>query len=327
MAAITHPTIRDGWFREINNDMWPGQALTLRVNQVVHHERSAFQDVLIFESSHHGMVLVLDNAIQCTERDEFSYQEMITHLAMFAHPAPRRVLVIGGGDGGVLREVVKHECVERAVLVDIDEAVIRLSKKFLPAMSVGFQHPKVETHVADGVDFLRDRRDEFDVIITDSGDPAGPAETLFQHSYFELLHGALRDGGIIATQGASPRPPPPPPNTLLTYPPQPRTPGCTCTSSSRCKRRAAPSSPSRTSPGPPSPRTPAARSASWCAPRMRRATCASPSAGCRPTRRTASSATTRARSTRRRLSCPSGWRRRCGRDAWVAGGEGGVVRR
>lgn len=101
--------------------MWPGQAMTLKVNKVLHHEKSKYQDVLIFESSDYGTVLVLDNVIQCTERDEFAYQEMITHLAMNSHPDPKKVLVIGGGDGGVLREVIKHECVEQAILCDIDE--------------------------------------------------------------------------------------------------------------------------------------------------------------------------------------------------------------
>ncbi|EKG13563.1 Spermine synthase [Macrophomina phaseolina MS6] len=199
MSEITHPTIKDGWFREIS-DMWPGQAMTLKVNQVLHHEKSKYQDVLIFESSDYGTVLVLDNVIQCTERDEFSYQEMITHLAMNSHPNPKKVLVIGGGDGGVLREVVKHDCVEEAILCDIDEAVIRLSKKYLPGMSVGFQHPAVQTIVGDGFKFLADRQNEFDVIITDSSDPEGPAESLFQKSYFELLNGALREGGVITTQ-------------------------------------------------------------------------------------------------------------------------------
>jgi spermidine synthase len=204
-TEITHPTIVDGWFREIS-DMWPGQAMTLRVKKVVHHEKSKYQDVLIFESTNHGMVLVLDNVIQCTERDEFSYQEMITHLGMFSHPEPKRVLVIGGGDGGVLREVVKHESVEEAVLCDIDEAVIRLSKQYLPEMSVSYQHPKVKVHVGDGFKFLEDYKDAFDVIITDSSDPEGPAESLFQKPYFELLHGALREGGVITTQGCKPFP-------------------------------------------------------------------------------------------------------------------------
>ncbi|KAH8599438.1 spermidine synthase-like protein [Bisporella sp. PMI_857] len=199
MSEITHPTIKDGWFREIS-DMWPGQAMTLKVEKVLHHEKSLYQDVLIFKSSDYGNVLVLDNVIQCTERDEFAYQEMITHLAMFSHPNPKKVLVIGGGDGGVLREVVKHESVEEAILCDIDEAVIRLSKEYLPEMSASYRHPKVKTHIGDGFKFLDDYKNEFDVIITDSSDPEGPAESLFQKPYFELLFGALREGGVITTQ-------------------------------------------------------------------------------------------------------------------------------
>lgn len=126
---------------------------------------------------------------------------MITHLAMNSHPDPKKVLVIGGGDGGVLREVMKHSTVESAVLCDIDEAVIRLSKKYLPAMSVGFRHPHTSVYVGDGFEFLRNRQDEFDVIITDSSDPDGPAKTLFEKPFFELLSGALREGGIVITQG------------------------------------------------------------------------------------------------------------------------------
>ncbi|TGO30792.1 hypothetical protein BPAE_0003g00770 [Botrytis paeoniae] len=220
MSEITHPTIKDvlhpaicknvpeanktitdGWFREIS-EMWPGQAMTLKVKNVLHHEKSKYQDVLIFESTDYGTVLVLDNVIQCTERDEFSYQEMITHLAMNSHPNPKKVLVIGGGDGGVLREVVKHDCVEEAILCDIDEAVIRLSKKYLPGMAISYQHPKVKTHIGDGFKFLDDYKNEFDVIITDSSDPEGPAESLFQKPYFELLFGALKEGGVITTQGS-----------------------------------------------------------------------------------------------------------------------------
>lgn len=117
---------------------------------------------------------------------------MITHLAMNSHPNPKKVLVIGGGDGGVLREVVKHDTVELATLCDIDEAVIRLSKKYLPSMSVGFEHPNVKVHIGDGFKFLEEYKNEFDVIITDSSDPDGPAEALFQKPYFELLHGALK---------------------------------------------------------------------------------------------------------------------------------------
>lgn len=133
--------------------------------------------------------------------DSDSYQEMITHLALNSHPNPQHILVIGGGDGGVLREVVKHSTVKSAVLCDIDEAVIRLSKKYLPGMSIGFQHPNVTVHVGDGFKFLEERKNEFDVIITDSSDPEGPAESLFKKPYFELLYGALREGGVMTTQG------------------------------------------------------------------------------------------------------------------------------
>ncbi|KAK6515078.1 putrescine aminopropyltransferase [Arthrobotrys conoides] len=196
---LTHPTIVDGWFREIN-EMWRGQAMTLKVDKILHHEKSLYQDVLVFKSTDYGNVLVLDNVIQCTERDEFSYQEMITHLAMNSHPEPKKVLVIGGGDGGVLREVIKHECVEEAILCDIDEAVIRVSKQYLPDMSASYKHPKVKTHIGDGFKFLADFKNTFDVIITDSSDPDGPAESLFQLPYFELLEGALREGGVITTQ-------------------------------------------------------------------------------------------------------------------------------
>ena len=134
---------------------------------------------------------------------EFSYQEMITHLAMNSHPDPQSVLVIGGGDGGVLREVVKHSTVKEAILCDIDESVIRQSKKYLPGMSIGFQHPNVSVHIGDGFKFLADKKNQFDVIITDSSDPEGPAESLFQKPYFELLYGALKEGGVVTTQGCS----------------------------------------------------------------------------------------------------------------------------
>ncbi|RKP35652.1 putative spermidine synthase [Dimargaris cristalligena] len=199
-SSQAHPNIVDGWFKETAT-MWPGQAMSLEVLDILHHEKSKYQDVLVFESKTYGNVLVLDGVIQATERDEFSYQEMITHLPMNSHPEPKKVLVIGGGDGGVLREVVKHSCVEEVTLCEIDEAVPRVSKKYLPSMAVGFQHPKVKVHIGDGFPFLQDRADTFDIIITDSSDPVGPAESLYQAGYYELMYRALRPGGIICTQG------------------------------------------------------------------------------------------------------------------------------
>lgn len=175
--------------------------MSLQVRKVLHHEKSKYQDLLAFQSETFGNVLCLDGVIQCTERDEFSYQEMISHLPLCAHPNPKKVLVIGGGDGGVLREIVKHPSLEEVTLCEIDEAVIRISKQFLPGMAVGFEHPKAKVHVGDGFEFLKAHKNEFDVIITDSSDPVGPAEVLFQKGYFELLNEALREDGIICSQG------------------------------------------------------------------------------------------------------------------------------
>lgn len=177
--------------------------MSLRVRRILHTEQSKYQDVLVFESTDYGNVLVLDGVIQATERDEFSYQEMIAHLPLASHPNPERVLVIGGGDGGVLREVVKHDSVKEAVLCDIDEAVPRVSKQYLPNMAVGLTHAKSTVHIGDGFAYLQqpENKGSFDVIITDSSDPVGPAEALFQPPFFKLLKEALKPGGHISTQG------------------------------------------------------------------------------------------------------------------------------
>ncbi|KAF2073821.1 hypothetical protein CYY_004879 [Polysphondylium violaceum] len=194
--------IKNGWFSEIS-EFWPGNSFSLQVEQVLHHEKSEYQDILVFKSKTFGNVLVLDGVIQATERDEFAYQEMITHLPLYAHPNPKRVLVVGGGDGGVLREVVKHSAVESVTLCEIDKGVIEASRKYLPNMSVGFDHPKVTLFIGDGLEFMRKRKGEFDVIITDSSDPIGPAEGLFGRSYYELLLQALAPGGIVCSQAES----------------------------------------------------------------------------------------------------------------------------
>uniref|UniRef100_A0A8B9PBF7 Spermidine synthase n=1 Tax=Apteryx owenii TaxID=8824 RepID=A0A8B9PBF7_APTOW len=137
----------------------------------------------------------------CTERDEFSYQEMIANLPLCSHPDPRKVLIIGGGDGGVLREVVKHPAVESVVQCEIDEDVIQVSKKYLPGMAVGYSSAKLTLHVGDGFEFMKQNQEAFDVIITDSSDPMGPAESLFKESYYQLMKTALREDGILCCQG------------------------------------------------------------------------------------------------------------------------------
>ncbi|CAH1773261.1 unnamed protein product [Owenia fusiformis] len=192
--------IQNGWFSEIN-ELWPGQAMSLAVEKVLHHEKSKYQDILLFESKSYGRVLVLDGVIQTTDRDEHSYQEMITFLPLNSHPNPQKVLLIGGGDGGVVREIVKHPAVQSVVQCEIDEKVIEVSKKYLPNLAEGYKSDKLTQHIGDGFEFMRKHKGEFDVIITDSSDPVGPAESLFQRSYYDLMKSALKPGGIVCTQG------------------------------------------------------------------------------------------------------------------------------
>lgn len=133
----------------------------------------------------------------------YRYQEMITNLAMMSHPNPRHVLVIGGGDGGVLREIFKHESVEKADLCDIDEAVPKFATKYLPEMAQGLSNPKANVVIGDGLAFVKEAEDKYDVIITDSSDPDGPARALFEKPYFEDLYKALKPNGVICNQGCS----------------------------------------------------------------------------------------------------------------------------
>ncbi|XP_012276735.1 spermidine synthase [Orussus abietinus] len=195
--------LKPGWFTEVS-DFWPGTALSLEVKRVLHHEKSAFQDVLVLDTKSHGRVLVLDGLIQCTENDECSYQEAIAFLPLCSHPEPKSVLIVGGGDGGVAREVAKHPDVEKVVQVEIDALVLEVSRKYLPFVSVGLDHPKVTLNVGDGFEFLKNHVGEFDVVITDSCDPIGPAERLFQEPYFQLLKAALKPNGIICSQAGNP---------------------------------------------------------------------------------------------------------------------------
>lgn len=192
--------IIDGWFHE-RGVLWPGQAMSLQVEKVLYHGKSKYQDVLMFKSTNHGTVLVLDGVIQVTERDEFAYQEMIAHLPLFAHPEPKRVLVIGGGDGGVLREIARHTSVEEIVICELDADVIEVSKKYLPSLACGFDDPRVKVNIMDGAKFMDANKDSFDVIITDSSDPVGPAAVLFETPFYKGMFASLREGGIICTQG------------------------------------------------------------------------------------------------------------------------------
>lgn len=191
--------IQNGWFSELGQ-MWPGQAMSLKVEEILFQGKSDFQDILVFKSATYGNVLVLDGAIQVTERDEYAYQEMATHLALCAHPCPKKVVVIGGGDGGVLREIAKHDCVEEIIICEIDKMVPEVSKKYLPTLAKGFDDPRVTVHIGDGVKYLEEQKAQFDIIIVDSSDPIGPAELLFEKPFYTSMRNALREGGIALTQ-------------------------------------------------------------------------------------------------------------------------------
>ena len=187
------------WFRESEN-FWKGQQMSLEVEEMLFEGKSKFQDIKIFQSTTYGRVLVLDGVIQCTEKDECSYQEMLAHLAMRAHPDPKKVLIIGGGDGGIIREVLKYNVTD-VHICEIDAMVIDKCKEFIPSMAHSFDNDKVSVHIRDGFEFLNENADEFDVIVTDSSDPVGPAESLYQPKYFDLVYRALKDDGVFTMQG------------------------------------------------------------------------------------------------------------------------------
>jgi spermidine synthase len=194
--------IKDGWFAEIC-EMWPGRALNIKVSKELYNKPSKFQDIKLYETESCGKMLVLDGIIQFTESDEFAYQEMMTHPALFSHPDPKRVLVIGGGDGGILREIAKHDTVEEIDICEIDEDVINVCKKYAPSLACGFDDPRVSVHIADGSVFIKERQNYYDAIIVDSSDPIGPGEALFQQAFYEGMKSALTSEGIIAAQGES----------------------------------------------------------------------------------------------------------------------------
>ncbi|KAJ4872452.1 spermidine synthase 1 [Raphanus sativus] len=162
-----------GWFSEMS-PMWPGEAHSLKVEKVLFQGKSDYQDVIVFQSATYGKVLVLDGVIQLTERDECAYQEMITHLPLSSIPNPKKVLVIGGGDGGVLREVARHASVEQIDMCEIDKMVVDVSKQFFPDVAIGFEDPRVNLVIGDGVAYLKNAAEgSYDAVIVDSSDPIG----------------------------------------------------------------------------------------------------------------------------------------------------------
>lgn len=190
-----------GVFRETLHD---GIGQEIRIDRMLYELDTGHQHLMIFENGRLGRVMTLDGVVQTTEADEFIYHESLAHTPILAHGTVRSVLIIGGGDGGMLREVLKHP--DLAVTqVEIDQAVIDLAREYLPRHSAGaFDDPRARIVIADGMDFVRDTTDRFDVIISDSTDPIGPGEVLFSEDFYALARRCLRPGGIVVTQNGVP---------------------------------------------------------------------------------------------------------------------------
>jgi spermidine synthase len=185
------------WFSERFRD---SLQLSCAVKQVLYQKRSLFQDVVVLDTIPFGRMLVLDGCVMTTEKDEFVYHEMISHIGLLAHPKPKTVCIIGGGDGGTVREVLKHSCVEQIVLAEIDEDVVNVCKEFFPTISCGLNDPRVHIEITDGIKYLEEQRNAFDAILSDSTDPIGPGAVLFDESYFSYARRALKEGGFFTTQ-------------------------------------------------------------------------------------------------------------------------------
>ncbi|WP_294948790.1 polyamine aminopropyltransferase [Sulfurivirga sp.] len=188
-AMLFSETLHEGW------------AQTFRMDEVLFEVRTEHQHLVIFRNPFWGTVMALDGIIQTTERDEFIYHEMMTHVPILAHGSARKVLIIGGGDGGILREVTKHAGVEAVTQVEIDEKVVEMCKQYLPNHSAGaFDDPRLNLVIDDGVNFVRTTDEKFDVIISDSTDPVGPGEVLFESPFYEGVKRCLNPGGVFVAQ-------------------------------------------------------------------------------------------------------------------------------
>lgn len=176
---------------------------TYEVSNILHKSKSRYQDIMVFENPFFGRILVLDGVVQITERDEFFYHEMLTHVIMSAHPEPKNIIVIGGGDGGTVREVIRHKTVEKVYFIEIDEEVINVSKKFFPSVACGMDDSRVEIKCMDGADFVKGRKSDIDIVIVDSTDIVGFAKSLFSAEFFTSIKNCLTENGMFVTLSES----------------------------------------------------------------------------------------------------------------------------
>ena len=189
------------WFSERHTQ---NVKFSIRVERQLYSGQSEFQRIDVFDSREFGRFLTLDGYLMLTEKDEFIYHEMMTHVPMAVHPDPRKILVIGGGDGGVIRELTRYEKIERIDMVEIDPLVVEVSKKYLPQTACRLEDPRVQIYYEDGLRFIRSVHEEYDLIIVDCSDPGGPGEGLFTKEFYGSCYKALKDDGIMVNQHESP---------------------------------------------------------------------------------------------------------------------------
>ncbi|HDD35539.1 MAG TPA: polyamine aminopropyltransferase, partial [Candidatus Desulfofervidus auxilii] len=188
------------WFYEDAD----GLQLGLPVISVLYHNRSRYQDIYVFKAKSVGRVLVLDGCIQLTERDEFIYHELIIHPILFTHPCPKNVLVVGGGDGGSVREILKHESVKHIDLVEIDPEVIQVAQRYLPRLSKGLKDKRVKIHIDNGIKYVKNTNVKYDVVVIDSTDPVGMAKALYEKDFHQSLKQILNSDGLMVIQTQCP---------------------------------------------------------------------------------------------------------------------------
>lgn len=190
---------------DFQETLYEGYGQRFQIDKLLHEVRTEHQHLVIFENPRMGRVMALDGVIQTTEADEFIYHEMLAHVPILAHGLARRVLIIGGGDGGILREVARHRDIESITLVEVDDAVVEICREFLPNHSAGtFDDPRLKLVIDDGMHFLTETEEKFDVIICDAADPVGPGEALFSENFYQACRRCLNEGGILVAQNGTP---------------------------------------------------------------------------------------------------------------------------
>jgi spermidine synthase len=190
------------WYEEKLHSAWRAR---FEVSNLVFEEKSEFQRIAVFDNENYDRILMIDDIVQLSTRDEFIYHEMMAHMALFSIENPASVLIIGGGDGGIMREALRHPSVTSVTLCELDETVINISKKYLPTVPAGaFDDPRARIEIMDGAKFMAETPKTFDAILVDSTDPIGPGEVLFSESFYANCARCLKPGGVLVTQQGAP---------------------------------------------------------------------------------------------------------------------------